>query len=543
MKLGTALIVFGALLHTAQATAAAQSAGAGAGLPCDGSLPSWMEGWSPLSPAADLPRRLPGAPRLPDLIALPAPRVGLFWTAGIPGGLPFELADSRTEFRAQAWGISGDYRRPLDPGQALVGGLSALGWRPLGERAAAIGRVSFDYESLDPSSYAHVLRPYPSSPLVSTDTSAPAVRRSPARLEAAAGWRLGAWGVGLAVGYQAVDNRSRRTGLPRIGRAAVSGVRVGLARTIGARGLRVGAYGRWLGGAETVSIAALSQLGVAHELKGYAEPEPIDITALYRRRIEHDTRAAGLAAAGAWHGISWTLFAERARHEETQSSQERDDPAEDRWRATATTVAGAAQAQVSRRGALATVDARWIWLNGSAERADLTGGIFRAQESALVVSAEVRQTPSPGGWGYAVGVSVRREARTRRDVIAEFGTEIEGWVHGATLEFARSYSDRVFASAGYAGSVYWRTATLPDPAALSPIYQRLIAPELAVYATEAAAHSAALTLRWRASGSTSLCVQGRYTVLYPRGVGPPLEFLPDGNRVSWSLALTVVLAG
>ncbi len=284
--------------------------------------------------------------------------------------------------------------------------------------------------------------------------------------------------------------------------------------------------------------------GVIHPLAGYVEPEPILIggggTPLYLQRIEREAWGLGLAAAGDWAGVAWTLFGEWGHHERTQSTERRGDPPQERWTASGPTLGAAAQSWLASR-LLATLELRRSGLEGSGQLPDLTGDVFVANENAFVAVADIRLIPGPAGWGGALGLSVRRESRERRDAIVEFGTEIEGWVHSASLEVARWLSDEVLASAAYAGSLYSRTATLPDPATQGPTYQTLIAPELALYAREALTHVGALTLRWWAGATTSLWVQGRYEQLAPRGSEPALEFAPDGERACWDLSLGVVL--
>jgi hypothetical protein len=521
--------------------AAAQSPGT-AGSAFDSNRPRWMEAWSPLSPLGDLERRTPGPESLPDLLLYPAPRVGLLWTMGHSGALPFELEDGRSEFHAAVADVSGDYRRPLDPAQAREMDLAGFGWRPLGA-GAVVGRADLTLQSMDPSSYAQVIAPYGSSPLVATDTSAPAIEGPTARLEGAGGWRFGGWGVGLAAGYEALNIRTDAVRLTRSVRAANWGVGGGVVRRLGGR-LRLGLYGRWQGWAEQFIISSQGEPGLVHQLKGYAEPEPIVIFGsppFYARRIEQEAWSAGVGAAGDIAGLVWTLFAATTHRSETQTSELlSNDPPHDSWEASGPTIGGALQATLWGK-LLATLDARWVSLEGNATRMDLEGVIFRANESALVVTTDFRIAPSRSRWSGALALSVRRESRDRRDAIAEFGTNIEGWVHSGALEVAHWFGERFIASAAYAGSFYSRTARLPDPSGLGPAYQELIAPELAYYGTESISHQGALTFRWNPQSVTSLWVQGRYGVLKPLEGENPLEFAPQGERQSWSVALGVVL--
>jgi len=69
-----------------------------------------------------------------------------------------------------------------------------------------LGSVVLDQERLDLGSQSDETEPYPTSPFVTTDTSTSPVRRTRARLEGVAGWTLGNWGLGIAVGYDTRDN-------------------------------------------------------------------------------------------------------------------------------------------------------------------------------------------------------------------------------------------------------------------------------------------------------------------------------------------------
>ncbi len=282
---------------------------------------------------------------------------------------------------------------------------------------------------------------------------------------------------------------------------------------------------------------------MVHQLQGYFEPEPILLggtNPVYRRRIEQEAWVLGLAAGGTAGPVAWTVFGERAWNEEWQSSQARDDPPTDRWHAEATTLGAAGQARLGEDLLLATLDVRWTGLEGFARRHDIDGTIFAADEDALSVAAELRVPPRTDGWTAAMRVSVRRESRSRRDALAEFGTEIEGWVHGFAVEVGRRRHVGLAWSVGYALALYSRSATIPDPASQGPAYQRLIAPELGVYATEALAHGGALTLRWPRSWG-SFWSRAGYGRLEPRGESQRLGFAPGGHRRCWSMTLGVLL--
>lgn len=173
ITLAAASLLACALLLPASPTAAnAQALGVEPGR----DLPGWLERWSPLTTAGDLPRRLPSASALMPHLLLPVPGTGLFWTGGNPGALPWDVTDRRGDLSASVAGEDGDYRRPLDPASSTVTRFGGMAWQPIAPRAAVIGRVLFDRTEHDPSSTNVMNDPYASSPFVITDTT-----RSPMR--------------------------------------------------------------------------------------------------------------------------------------------------------------------------------------------------------------------------------------------------------------------------------------------------------------------------------------------------------------------------
>jgi len=516
---------------------AAQSPGAGP------AAPSWADVWSPLAPVADLPRRAPGAPELPTLLLAPPPRVGLFWTAGIAAALPLEVQDSWTRFGAARTAEDGAYRRPLESEQATATRLTGFGWRPLGERGAVAGRAAYGLERLDAGTSAEIDDPYGASPLVPTDTSTPPVEKSRARLEGAGGWRAGAWAFGIAAGYEALDHHTSDTGLPRLGRAAVSGVTASIARAFAPASIRLAAYGRWNGRAETVNTIANTQSGRVHQLTGFAEPEPIDVTLssnpVYRRRIERDGHALGLgAAAGAW-GLTWAAFAETSSADETHTSLRTEDPPADRWAARGRSLGLAAQRPLAEgRGAI-TADLRWTRLDGDAERADLRGIAFRTNARALSATLDARLLPAPDGWGAALTLSARSEQRASTDYIDQISADLRSLHLGAALEIARSFGHELLFAAGAAASRYSPDAALPDAAGRGEIYRRLVAPELAIHATRASARAVSLTALWRVTTISEAWIHGHYAAVRPDG--DPAPMAPAGDRTRWTIMSGVTL--
>ena len=155
-----------------------------------GSADAWIDTWSALYPIADVEAPEVRAQRIRSLLDAPVPRVGTLWTAGNPAALPDEVRDTRSDFRLRYESVSGDYRRPLDVDERGTLVVSGFGWRPVGDRGSAVGRVAVTREELSGGTWAPGIAPYTLSPLVPTDTTGPDMARSGATLEGAIGWRV-----------------------------------------------------------------------------------------------------------------------------------------------------------------------------------------------------------------------------------------------------------------------------------------------------------------------------------------------------------------
>ncbi len=157
--------------------------------------PEWIVGWSPLARVADLTRTAPTAPRFTDFLVAPAPRIGLFWTAGVPVGIGADVVQPRAELRVGLLGAGGGYRRSLDVDDVSGARVSGLAWRPVGH-GAVVGHV-VALQRATAAGHAAILNPHSSDPFVLADSSLPAMRQLSVRLEGALGWRFGRLDVGL----------------------------------------------------------------------------------------------------------------------------------------------------------------------------------------------------------------------------------------------------------------------------------------------------------------------------------------------------------
>jgi hypothetical protein len=488
--------------------------------------PAWLETWSPLQPRADLPRHLPFVGFMPASLALP-PRLGLFWTAGNPAALRDELADTRTDF-AIAWDRQqGTWHRPLDPPQSSDRQASAMGWSPVDQRLALLGRVALDQERFEPGSRADIFEAYSSSPFVTLDTSTTPTRHTRVALEGAGGLHLGGWGLGLALGYEARDRETIEAGLIRRTRQVVPAASIGLTRSLGA--LRFGPYARWRKRAETIFLIERAGQGLAIQLEGLRDVRPLDILSYYYRRIEEDMPSAGWSAAGQLGGGTWALYGERASLRQRLTSQEVNHPAQDTWIAGAWTAGGAYQHPAGRR-TLLTLHTRYTTLRGDANLAlDTNGVIFHAAEREWTSSAELRLQPDTTGWALMAGVEVRWETRLRDALTVPVAARITAVTNSVVVEVGRALSRRLFA-AGTGGYAYYSSsAAFPAPTALGPMYRTYILPEYDVASRPAQSWLGAVSLRWAANAKTHLWTTAGAEQAAPVRPGPT-SFGPDGSR-------------
>jgi len=509
------------------------------GSPLKAELPGWATNWSPLARVADLARELPSGPAFPDLLSFPAPRVGLFWTVGNPASLPLELEDARVEFRAGARGASGDYARPLDPGDPSSGAISTMGWRPLGDRGAVIGSAVFDRTTFGDSLFADVQLPHSSNPFVVMDTIGDPVRRNAFRLEGATGRRFGKLSLGVAVGWEGQSNRTIASPVPRLDRTATPGATGGVVYEIGPR-VRIGAHARWRQQREFIQIATISQPSRVFQIEGFEEPIPLDLQPnIFDRRFERNQYALGGSVGLDVLGGTWVVFGQREHAEEDQFTNQREaDPPTDRWDADGWTVGGAAQWGAAKERWLITLDARYTTLEGEAFSANVRGIVFTVDEERFIGDLDARLGLGRG-WRAGVHVGVRRDTDDRRDLLAQATSNIRSWQGGAALELARVFSRRFAASIGGRFSSYGPSGEIPDPDDLGPVYRRFIGPGLALQLAEAFNAAGTATLRFQAAERTGFWVRGQFAVLDPTGSSIPL--LPTGTRRGWTFTAGAIL--
>lgn len=504
-----------------------------------GTTPGWMHGWSPLTSLADLGRALPSAPAFTDVLAGAPPRIGLFWTAGIPVGVGADVVQSRFEGRAGRAEGQGPYRRALDVDGDGAFRVSGIGWRPVREGAVA-GRVLAVQRSAERAGHAAWLDPYRSDPFVLADSALPPMRRLAARLEGAGAWRFGVLDAGLAAGVAVDDHRTEEARFPRLGRASVPGVAAGLAAHLPLQ-LRVAAHGRWTGGAETWTLAAQPAPGEIYHLAGYSDPTRgiVEPPRAALRRADRDASAVGGGIEGRLLGARWVVHARREQRTDVYTSAREVDPPEDRWEARGWNLGAALQARVPGDAFLLTLETRSRTLTGEARRADLEGVFFRADEQVVDGSLELRYQPRGGKWRGAAAYHLRREEFRREDFIAQVHTDIRAWIPAGRVEIARDVG-RLSVGAGGAVAGYTPSATIPDPTLMGPLYRELVAQENSLYVLPALPYAVWLGVAWR-TRRTMVALDAMREQVGRRGSAIDVAFAPTGSYTRWAVELRVIM--
>lgn len=179
-------------------------------------------------------------------------------------------------------------------------------------------------------------------------------------------------------------------------------------------------------------------------------------------------------------------------------------------------------------------------LEGAATRIGLTGDVFRATENAVRGTLDVRYATRDSLWQFGAVGTAGREYRLREDFVALLYTEVTSWSPGMSLEIARRLDARTAVSIGGGLRVFAASATLPNPETLGPVYRSLIAPELALDATESRPTAVAFTVMRQLTGRVSGWAQGWRESYQPAGdVELPLR--PSGDRSTWSITIGAAL--
>ena len=514
----------------------AQSLGIAAGR----DRPAWMDQWSPLGIQGSLPRTLTGASSAVPLLMLPPPKIGLFWTGGNPGALSWDVDDDRTDVIVARAVQDGEYRRPLDPVAASVTQVNGLGWRPLGSRGAVVGSVLFDRSLRDPASASNMNDPYATSPFVVTDTSTAKLRQSRARLEGAGGWRIGEFGVGVALGYEARTTASLASRLLRRNRAVAPAATVGVVRRFAGGRIAAGLRGSWQSATETINMVEVTQEGGVYQLEGYRDVPLQDIVGGYYRRMSRNVESLGATVGGVLGPARWAVNVDGLRQHERLTGEQEDDPLTESWKTNGTTAAAAVQFPPARDRVMITLQARLAALSGHSAQVFPTRSGLRTNEQVLEGSAQMRLLPSAEGWMAVIEAGLVGEHRVREDSIAQVRTIVDAITSRVGVEVGRQVSEQLIVSAGYGFARYGGNGTLPSPTTRSGLYQRVFAPELDIATSVARAHSVVAALRWQLQSASAVWAAGRIESLAPQSNH---LFATTGTRAARTLLLGVMLTG
>lgn len=528
---GLALVVALVLAGIPAGPGAAQEPGA------DGSdAPDWARRWSPLRSIAALPGSLPGVREiLSDPVLWGAPRVGVFWTAGNPGALPFELEDRLASFSSASTEADGGYRRPLDPArvESLEG--RAFGWKPFGATGAAIGGASV-MRTTAYGALSDFDRPYHGSPYVVLDTAGSDLGRTESVLEGAAGWRIGPVGVGLAVGYRAQKTQTIEAPVPRILSAADPGAAAGLVWQV-SPALRLGLHGRWRAHAERVLLVSVAAPSRIYLLQGYTEPPPQDLVGShYTRRLDRDGLAFGLSAGGRAAGTDWAAFVESGSQEERQHSRSENDPPVDSWTTDGLTVGAGLQRPLGPAADL-TLAGRYSTLAGEAARADLPDTVtFVADDVAAHGSAELRFR-GIAAVALIGRLDVRYEDHSRSDQIEGVRLESSSWNTSAGVLAVWTPHPALEAFGGAGIVRYGAGGSMPDPTEIGPAFERFVAPDLALMISDAEGYAASAGLIWHGLPGGFVSARGSWQSVSPVAESTVAGLQPDGTRSVWAVEL------
>lgn len=508
--------------------------------------PAWLHAWSPLGPVGTLPRALPEASGLaPEFLLLPAPRAGLFWSAGNPAGVRDEIDDRRVLFSAGLDRREGAYRRPLDPGAVERRGGEALAWGPLGGDGAGIGRVRVGRVAREAPSHGMFVTPDVMSPLAVFDTLGRASTTTVARLEAAGSWRIGRLALGLAPGYRAEQGRTDASAVPVRTRTAGPGVRAGASYRLSSD-LRVGAHAGWQGLVHSISSWAVSGRSTIYELTGFTEPVPVRISrneppSSYSRRFERDAWSAGLSVTGRAGEMRWAAFG-RAEAEATDRLRSTgSNPIADDWQADGWRAGVAATRPLGDRLRLAA-DLRYGAFTGDLFQENFEEPVFVTDDRRLRMEADLR-AEAGRGWTLGGRLLVIRDERLRRDRLAQVRHRIDAWTSGVAVGAARRVGSGLSVGLGAGAMRHAPTGALPFPDQMNPVYAEWVAPGALVHGMPATSWVTGATLLWEKGPGTAFWMRGGYDALSPSLGSRVPASLPDGTRSGVRIAVGALITG
>ena len=500
------------------------------------------EVWSPLSPAAELPRIEPVIDvKRTDLLGERYPRIGLFWFASNPAALAREVSESRAEFQVGLLNVDGAYHRPLDVGRKSHKVASGYAWGPLGASGAGIGRVAVDRLGFRDGVYSDVLQPYTTEPYSVLDTLGEATAGTNVLVEGAGGWSIGRIAFGLALGHGANDIRTVESAVPRVMTFSNTGVSAGVTLELLSDRVWFGPVGTVQQTVESANIYSVAATSRVYALAGYHDPLQIDLTGgLFSRRFERSAWSGGIGVQAKLAGAAWVGYAQREHRSATNYDKSTLNAPEDKWSAEGWSGGAVVQFWMFER-TFVTLNGRYTTVTGEAEQPDIEGVPFSSRESQLTLAADVRYQLGPAT-ETAFRIGATRANRSRNDALLEVSSSVVTWRPTASLELLRWLSPKFAVSLSGATMEHNPSGSVPSTSLMGPVYQNWVAPELEYEATASRSWVTAGTVHLQARPGTAFWFTGEYAHTSPQqhGVGW-LPYAPTGDRRATRLIFGVTL--
>ncbi|MGH7711135.1 MAG: DUF6850 family outer membrane beta-barrel protein [Gemmatimonadaceae bacterium] len=499
----------------------------------------WRWTWTPLRPLGGLGLPAPIPTITAHVLDLPSPVVGQSWSARNPAGLADDVREQYTRLTLAGHGIQGSYRLPTSPANSssLLGEYG--GWRRLGTRSAAIGRVAVERARQGDGNRSVFIAPDLSSPFVPTDTNAPATARTRVILEGGQGVQVGRWRLGLALGYDGTSDNANadRSTIALVRRSAVGAVGAGVSLALGTAG-RVGVSARRISRNETVNIFANPGTARLYMLDGFVNVNPQDYVlegTPFFRRADRRGFAFGIDASGTTWSTTWSAWADREESDERQIGAVATNTPVQSWSTSGYHAGTAAQRAFGDvlLSALATATIQ----RGVSVRAVATSRQFEADASRLTMVSDARWAQPRSKWGFAALLRADRQWQEATDRAARTATDITAWSPAGSVEVTRAVSDRWSYGADLSTGFYTPFATIPSINARGPSYLELLAPAFEVAAAPARTTAISFSTRWQRRNSALVMRIAWSGTTATRRVLDAV-YLPKGNRGLWSLSIS-----
>lgn len=433
-------------------------------------------------------------------------RYGLAWTAGNPAALPWEMADSWSGLAGSFQSTSGDYRRPLDVRSAHQLSASGLAWGEVSTNRAAIGSVEVGHTSAEPGSEAVTPTPYENGPFLIADAEIPRLRRTHVVLDGALGSRFGEWGVGIALGYTAAEERTQEHPVVRFVRDIGFAGTVGLLREM-PNHVRVGFHGSAVARRETTIVSAQRQSTEVRPFVGYGEPDVIALVQPDNHFRRTTGRDLGITASVADSNDRWLLYAGTSAAEERGVGTRMALPAtaHDSW---------------STRGARFGVGAtlplagslklfgQWRTATGHAFTPGIDEEIYVISDSRLE-SVVTWQPSRTGAWQALAAIRLSRVAEQHRDRLVGLSSDLVLWSPGGSVTVAREMSPTVAIELSYSVTAFRPVGTIPSLDRFGELAREITAGGLTYYTLASTPQYLSTVLRWKVR-SVDLIVSASY---------------------------------